>query len=170
MWVLKKVQNHYLGIRVFLLWKSTINVYFFMQLDFDELKWDLLFHFFCKITSKSYSTIQAFFGFSCRHLSSCCFDNKLISDYLQVFRQGYVMLQCAQIEHYTIPTSIIKTVVDEMSPVIFNFIRSIPSPVQVYRNLFDTYLKDLDGTTTTSGLGVTYRIGCVLQTISIIWI
>ena len=102
MWVLKKVQNHYLGTRVFLLWKSTINVYFFMQLDFDELKWDLLFHFFCKITSKSYSTIQAFFGFSCRHLSSCCFDNKLISDYLQVFRQGYVMLQCAQIEHYTI--------------------------------------------------------------------
>ena len=53
------------------------------------------------------------------------------------------MLQCAQIEHYTIPTSIIKTVVDEMSPVILNFIRSIPSPVQVYRNLFDTYLKDL---------------------------
>ena len=143
MWVLKKVQNHYLGTTVFLLWKSTINVYFFMQLDFDELKWDLLFHFFCKITSKSYSTIQAFFGFSCRHLSSCCFDNKLISDYLQVFRQGYVMLQCAQIEHHTIPTSIIKTVVDEMSPVILNFIRSIPSPVQVYRNLFDTYLKDL---------------------------
>ena len=92
-----KSLSHY-----WLIHDSGLNVYFFMQLDFDELKWDLLFHFFCKITSKSYSTIQAFFGFSCRHLSSCCFDNKLISDYLQVFRQGYVMLQCAQIEHYTI--------------------------------------------------------------------